>query len=296
MKRVLVFSFLFFISSLGMINVDAAPKTALSTTNANEQAIGTLQASAAASAAASAGGSNGATKLLGALSVGIGGYMIKTSGCPKTPCNVPRLVMGIMALAQGANAFQTAKQNKGVQKQICGLYCKEGNGLAEVSSVNGDAYGVGGSYASDIDKYTKLAKKAGVYIKGGNVVSPNKTVPLSQAGSLAGIGKAFDLSKGQLAAMQTDMDKIKAKILKKYGGGRIGLAGGGKGSSKARRVRKKIVYEGSKASNTSGAKRYTASVKGFSKKFGDSMIGVKGDDIFQMIHRTYVENYPILFK
>lgn len=294
MKSILVFSFLFLISSVGYVNVAGASGEADFDTFVGEWSgeIGAGLAGAAATAGAGGSGS----EVFSAVAGAVGGAFIQ-KGLKKPP-NYYFVALGTLGIAQAANAAKASKQNRKVKNQICLSGCdEETGGLAGVDAV-ADTYGLDRHDAAQVKKQKQLAEKKGFSVSGGNLITPDKTIPLSKLGSLAGFGKAFGLSKQQLVTMQQDIDKIKAKVLKKYGGKRIGLVGGS-GSSRSKRFRRKVVYEDGNSSfrnNNLNKKRYVASVNGLAKKLGDSMIGVKGDNIFNIIHRSYKSKKELLLK
>ncbi|MBE8222280.1 MAG: hypothetical protein HAW60_06085, partial [Bdellovibrionales bacterium] len=267
---------------------------------AKNRAAAEIKARAAAEAASQAGQSSKGSQIQSAIAGGLGSALLATNlpTCPKKTSSCAKVALGILALAQAANSASASGQNRGVQRELCGLDC-DGADLASIKKGSEQNYGLGSGGSAKIKNLIAKAKKVGVHIEDGKLVTPAGTIPLSKAGSLASIGKSFGLSKSRLAGIQKDIDKIKAKVLKRFGGKIIGVGGGGSGSSSRT---SKIIYEdedyaddGDGNGNGNGdKKRYLASVTGLAKKFGDSMIGVKGDDIFKIIKRAYKSKESML--
>ncbi|MBE8162360.1 MAG: hypothetical protein HAW63_00010 [Bdellovibrionaceae bacterium] len=266
------------------------------------KAIGVIGNVAAGAAAQQ---SDKAAKAIGLISLGVGTYLVKTNtvGCaasPSKPGSCMMMAMGWTTILQGGVSLITALANKKKTKKVCPTCVQTGSGgdggLTALSEKNVDW----SQFGLDTAETKKLIKQARKKTNNGRTVNtPAGKLPMEKA-NMGALASAFGLNKSQLAMVKKDIAKAnakeRAKVEKYYGGKKIGVAGGSS-SSKSRR---RVVYEDDDSfadnKNYLDKKRYVASVAGLSKKFGDSMIGVKGDNIFLIVKRTYKAKKAILLK
>lgn len=233
----------------------------------------------------------------GMMGVTAGGVAVATSGCPGATCRVPQFALGIAAIAAGMLLQKT--HNK--------AGAGAGNTRLQVTDPYATPY-TADSWGSEQPGYEEMKKTVeGLKARGvkvdmgdGRIGLPNgktiSAVDAQNAEKLGGaVGKSIDqaaLNSGLSGLM--DAAKNKAELLaKEKGGGEPNkvpvedeILGGGSSNSIAG-----PGYDGAAKANanqaSSSGSRAPASVAGMKKQYGDSFIGVAGDDIFGMMNRRY---------
>jgi hypothetical protein len=127
----------------------------------------------------------------------------------------------------------------------------------------------------------------------GVLETPDGKVPLSKLGGGSGGGgglSGLGLSPGQIADAEGIMEEAAEKVMKKYKFG-VETGGGGGASGQAKYKRPNIDTSNPLSgllSQLNKKGRKPASVAGMHRVVGDGeVIGVKHDNIFDMIHRQY---------
>ena len=150
-------------------------------------------------------------------------------------------------------------------------------------------------FASDIKKIKGSLASAGIAINPttGDITLPNgKTVPGNSTPSSL---KSSGFDSGQIDQTIADEKKVEAGLLAKAGAGNFSgyqsMGGGGGHAGAANPNASMDPTNGFGNGNGQFGKRNPsgtkASVAGLSKKLGNENIGVKGDNIFEMVNRRY---------
>ncbi len=280
---------------------------------------------AAGNSAAATAGLNGMQNAAGAshggsglaivgevITGGVGIYMASMCG----PHNAMACVMAAqcaMQLIQTASAQNGADNVNGAYNPDFG-YGTGGNygtgdpgGGGSATDPNGNnnnnngGKGPGGgattTVGADLSKIQGSLAAAGVAIDSatGAITLPNgKTVP---ANSTPGSMKASGFDVANIDKMVGDEKALESKLLAKAGANASGIgfgySGGGGGRATAGAANPNASMDLNSLLNSRlngngrGAGSGKASVAGLSKKLGNENIGVKGDNIFEMVNRRY---------
>lgn len=235
------------------------------------------------------------------INMAVGGAMMAACLASEPP-NYPLCAMGALALAQGAmdggaagQSGKTASASYGT-----GLGSNAGSGSSGGGSGSTDPsnpnYGTGKGGFNDpkIKAGLKALKEAGYEVSSAGVKGPDgKTVPASafgNAGAMTAAGMSPSAVKEALkvaAAMNDEISKLNGKM------GSVGVAeggggGGSDGSSGNSSNSSTSSYRPSSANPfaiNNGQKQQM--VAGKTVLFDGEPIGVRGQDIFEMVHTAY---------
>ncbi len=279
-------------------------------TNTTATAPAPTAAPIAASGLTNAAGSSNSGSALAAIGQivtgGVGVYMASMCG----PHNAMACVLAVQCALQLA---QTAAAKSGTDG-VYGAYSPgtggvggtfgtgdPGGGGSSTEPGDGTGKGIGNGTAittgADLIKIKSGLANAGVAIDPvtGAITLPNgQTVP---ANSSAGSMKASGFDSSSIDQTLADEKKLEAKLLAnanaKTGTGSFGYQGGGGGRATANVANPNASMDMNSFLNSRmgadgrNAKSGKASVAGLSKKLGSENIGVKGDNIFEMVNRRY---------
>ena len=208
----------------------------------------------------------------------------------------PMVIMGGMMMMQGAQNMNTAA-NTGNVRATFNEMMPDDPGYDSSTFTDPtwtDPFGGRGDGAGGTPTAKNLldaAKTMGVTFnpEDGTITTPKGTIPMSAAGSAAGLASAgFDMQGAQAAENALERMKAQAKNsprVKSMGFANYGGGGGG-GSYNAAEMKDPFA-DLFKQMNNKNKKKVDRAVAGMSKPHHGELIGVAGDNIFQMINRRY---------
>lgn len=236
----------------------------------------------------------GAEAIGAAANAAIGATLIATgrpllSNKKTRPKGMMLIALGMTALAQAAATMGASKGSKGVGDATdidFGAYGSEAfnaNDSLDVATQKSMA-----EYQKlNVDKKLAELKEQGFMVdpKTGNVITPDGEFG---AGSLS-MASALEGLDGQTAAeLKEKLDQTNAKYADRMKVISMDLdSGGGGGGGGSRSGRSFDIPDYSALLNGTVKERKPASVAGLQVMAGGEPIGVRADDIFQMVHRRY---------
>lgn len=229
---------------------------------------------------------------IGAGMVAAGTAMMPSCcGTPPTccPAAITMIAMGVLGLMQGAANKSTSGQHGIVSKDVGMTGDSNGDGVPDYQ--NPDPTG-SAAFKSEMSKGFNALSKVGAKLdpKTGKITFPNgATVGPGQLGDPNAMSQA-GVNPTQMKNIQKQLSDLEKAALAKAGAAATaenGFESGGGGGSTTT-----VASDDSGAGmggmgNGKDRDPAAASVAGMTKNFNGELIGVAGDDIFQMMARRY---------
>lgn len=286
-----------------------AGSPALATGTANENRTPTYQlpqGTAGGGAADSAkqsqgkqGATQGAAVAMGVMQIGMGGAMVAQGNAMNASpchCGTPLIVsgvmligMGMMSLAQAASLGNTGKgAGDAANAMSSGFGGWDGSSLTATDP--NSLAGMGGltaEQAAALNKAKADLAAQGVTIADGKINAKGKSYPLASFGSVDGM-KSMGFSDAEIANAMDKNKDIAGKVAGKSQVAALSADGGGGGGRAAASLPQDPGPDFNALFGEKKAKeKKEVSVAGMTKKYGSDVIGVSGDNIFEMVTRRY---------
>lgn len=290
----LMLALVFAFSTFDLQNVYAGSSTTASSTSQGDRGTtgtgGSAQQQPSSSMHSGAGTAQAQQMLGAAMNGAIGGYML--SQCPDSGW---MCAMGALALAQAALQMASAADSGAVGDATA---LNVPSGLSDSSFTQPQDQGQLNDLKAGYDKLNVPQKLKELAAKGytvdpktGTVSTPNGPVAASSLSSAAGL-ESLGMSPEQAQNIMDTTRKIAKKVADKYKVDAMGIdssaGGGGLMASTFHPTEFKMdpglaaLFANKKAKSPAGSKG-----PGFQRTSDGEPIGVKSDDIFEMVHRRY---------
>lgn len=211
-----------------------------------------------------------------------------TGGC--CPAAVTMIAMGVLGLMQGAANKSTSGQHGLVSRDV-GVNAGDQSPDGGPSYQNPDPTG-SAAFKSEMSKGFNALSKVGAKLdpKTGKVTFPNgTTLGADQLGNPNAMSQA-GVTPTQMKNIQMQLSDLEKAALAKAGAAATaenGFEGGGGGGSATTVASDDANGMGGLGGAGKDRDPAAASVAGMTKNFNGELIGVAGDDIFQMMARRY---------
>jgi hypothetical protein len=297
-----------FLSAFAAAFVLGASSPALATGTASENRTPTYQlpqgtaGGGAADSAKQSQGKQGATQgmavAMGVMQIGMGGAMVAQGNAlnaSKCACGTPLIIsgvmmigMGMMSLAQGASLGKTgAGAGDAANAMSSGMGAWDGGSFATDPNSSAGMGGLTAEQAAALNKAKADLAAQGVTIADGKINAKGKSYPLASFGSVDGM-KAMGFSDAEIANAMSKNKDIAGKVAGKSQVAALSADGGGGGGRAAASLPPDPGPDYSALFGEKKAKdKKEVSVAGMTKKYGGDVIGVSGDNIFEMVTRRY---------